>query len=212
MPMENATTKQRRRHRHNIEVVAARRIRQLGDPVLREVSLPVCINHGESDIAAAVLEDLRDTLHEFQRMHGFGRGISAVQIGVPQRIVYMEVGGLSYCLINPAFEYKSEERFHLWDDCFSFPDLLVWLERSENVCIRYTDERGGDQVLAATGSLAELIQHEMDHLDGVLAVDRALDNNSFCTREEWERQGTARPLTAPARSPLAVSRPADSPV
>ncbi len=139
-------------------------------------------------MAAAVLEDLRDTLHEFQRSHGFGRGISAVQIGCPQRIIYMEVDGRTYCLINPVFEYRSDEKFRLWDDCFSFPDLLVWLERSQNVCIRYTDEFGSEQVLAATGPLSELIQHEMDHLHGVLAIDRALDNKSLCTREEWRRR------------------------
>ena len=95
----------------------------------------------------------------------------------------------------------SGERFALWDDCFSFPNLLVWLERSENICIRYTDQQGSEQVLAATGPLSELIQHEMDHLDGVLAIDRALDKNSLCTREEWERCYTAQRRAA---SPRAV--------
>src|SRR5690242_18561871 len=137
--------------------MSAHRILQLGDPVLREVSTPVA-TYGA---AKTLLDDLRDTLHEFQRTHGFGRGISAVQIGIAERIIYMEVDGISYRLINPMFEYRSEERFTLWDDCFSFPDLLVWLERSENICIRYTTEQGSEEVLAATGPLSELIQHEM---------------------------------------------------
>jgi len=178
--------------------VAERRIRQLGDPVLRQVSTPV----QDPDLTAAVLQDLRDTLHEFRRTHGFGRGISAVQIGITERIIYMEIDGLSYSLINPVFEYMSDERFALWDDCFSFPDLLVWLERSENVCIRYTGEQGSDQVLAATGPLSELIQHEMDHLDGVLAIDRALDKNSLCTRDEWQRRHASR---RPAAFPRSVA-------
>lgn len=64
----------------------------------------------------------------------------------------------------------------------------MWLERSETVCVRYTDPSGSDQFLQATGALSELIQHEMDHLDGVLAVDRALDKFSLCMREEWNRR------------------------
>ena len=106
-------------------------------------------------------------------------------------------------MVNPELEWRSEETFRLWDDCFSFPDLLVWLERSENVCIRYTGQGGPDQVLAATGPLSELIQHEMDHLNGVLAIDRALDKNSLCTRDEWARRYAADHRAASPR-PLPI--------
>jgi peptide deformylase len=166
--------------------MAARRIIQLGDPLLRETSTPV------TDLApaAGVLAGLRDTLHEFQRANGFGRGISAVQIGEAVRVIYMEFEGAAYSLINPEFDFLSEEKFRLWDDCFSFPNLLVWLERSVTVRLHYVDETGARRELEASGAFSELIQHEMDHLDGILAVDRALDRNSFCTREEWLRQKT----------------------
>src|SRR5581483_7055565 len=126
-----------------------------------------------------------DTLHEFRRTHGFGRGISAVQIGDPKRLIYIEFEGAVYELRNPAYEYQSEKRFKLWDDCFSFPNLLVYLERSEHVIVRYEDEAGGIRRVEAAGPLSELLQHEIDHLDGILAVDRAIDLNSFCTREEY---------------------------
>ena len=79
------------------------------------------------------------------------------------------------------------QAFRLWDDCFSFPDLLVYLERAETVRVRYEDEDGAPRMVTATGPLSELLQHEIDHLDGVLAVDRALDGNSLATREEWRR-------------------------
>ena len=161
-----------------------RRILQLGDPLLRAVSTRVA----SAAEAEAVFDDLRDTLHEFQRAHGFGRGISAVQIGEPKRLIYIELGGRAYCLRNPEYEFQSEERFELWDDCFSFPDLLVRLERAERVRVRYEEEDGRTQVLEASGAFSELLQHEIDHLDGVLAVDRALDRNSFCTRDEWQRR------------------------
>ncbi len=153
------------------------RIRQLGDPVLRERSCEV-------EEAASTLTNLRDTLHEFQRSRGFGRGISAAQIGVLERVIYLEFEGTAYSLVNPVVEEATEERFRLWDDCFSFPDLLVWLERAEGVRMRYRDEAGVERVLEARGALSELLQHEMDHLDGVLAVDRALE---LITREEYRR-------------------------
>src|ERR1700690_45983 len=96
------------------------RIRQLGEPGFREISSPAVVA-----AAQPLLDDLRDTLHEFQRTHGFGRGISAIQIGVPKRIIYIEFEGVAYPLINPEFERLSQEKFELWDDCFSFPDLMV---------------------------------------------------------------------------------------
>jgi peptide deformylase len=161
----------------------ARRILQLGDPVLREVSCPVA-DFGE---ARAILADLADTLHEFRRVHGFGRGISAIQIGEPRRIIYIEFEGAAYSLVNPVYERQSPEKFRLWDDCFSFPGLLVYLERSLSVALRYQDENGRARALEATGPLSELIQHEMDHQDGILAIDRAIDRESYCTREEYER-------------------------
>ncbi len=174
----------------------ARRIIQLGDPLLRTISVPV----PTAAEAAAVFEDLRDTLHEFQRTNGFGRGISAVQIGEARRLIYIELDGRSYRLRNPEFESRSEEKFRLWDDCFSFPNLMVWVERSERVRIRYQDDRGETVRLEASGPFSELLQHEMDHLDGVLAIDRAIDGNSFCMREEWERRYRTEPAPAAVRS------------
>jgi peptide deformylase len=161
-----------------------RRILQLGDPVLRDVSRPL----ERPEDAAEVLADLRDTLHDFQQRHGFGRGISAVQIGEPVRVIYLEFAGCCYSLVNPELERQSREKFRLWDDCFSFPDLLAYVERSVRVAVRYWDPQGRQQILEAEGALSELLQHEMDHLDGVLAIDRAIDRNSLCTREEYQRR------------------------
>ncbi len=166
----------------------ARRILQLGDPMLRATSRPVPC---PAD-ARLVLRDLRSTLHAFRRAHGFGRGISAVQIGELLRVIYIEFEGACYPLINPEFEWLSEDRFRLWDDCFSFPNLMVLLERSVSVRLRYWEPSGEMKRLEAAGALSELLQHEMDHLDGILAVDRGLDRDSFCTREEWKRRHAAR--------------------
>ncbi|HLY16783.1 MAG TPA: peptide deformylase [Bryobacteraceae bacterium] len=164
--------------------MASRRILQLGDPLLRAVSAPVRV----AAEALPVFQDLRDTLHDFQRSHGFGRGISAVQIGEARRLIYIEFSSTAYVMRNPEYEFQSEGKFRLWDDCFSFPGLLVQVERSESVRVRYEDEDGNVRRLEAAGALSELLQHEIDHLDGILAIDRALDRNSLCTREEYIRR------------------------
>lgn len=180
----------------------ARRILLLGNPILRAVSTPL----EDAGEAAAIFDALRATLHEFRKAHGFGRGISAIQIGEPKRLIYIEVEGREYRLRNPEFEYRSRETFRLWDDCFSFPDLLVLVERARAVQLRYTDEDGITRRIEAEDSFAELIQHEMDHLDGILAIDRAVDRFGICLREEYERvcaQGAppgCGPETASGRS------------
>ena len=155
-----------------------RRILQLGDPVLRSISVPA------SD-AASVLTDLRDTLHQFQATHGFGRGISAIQIGEPVRVIYIEIDGCSYSLVNPFYEALSAETFSLWDDCFSFPNLMVKLLRSVSLRLSYTDEHGAACTLEATGAFSELIQHEMDHLDGILAVSPAIARDALALLPGW---------------------------
>jgi peptide deformylase len=118
--------------------MAVRRILQLGDPLLRAVSTPA----GDPSAASRIFQDLRDTLHEFRRTHGFGRGISAVQIGEPTRLIYIEFESVAYSMVNPELEWRSDETFQLWDDCFSFPGLLVRLERAKSVVVWFRDEGG----------------------------------------------------------------------
>jgi peptide deformylase len=164
--------------------MAVREILQLGNPALRERSRPV-VNF---QAALAALQDLRDTLHDFQQRYGFGRGISAVQIGMPERLIYLEIAGSSYSLINPVLRRAGESKILVWDDCFSFPQIMVRLVRAERVQIDYADHRGVACSLAAEWDFSELLQHELDHLDGILAIDRAIDQNSFATRAEFERR------------------------
>lgn len=175
--------------------MAAKRIVLLGDPLLRQRSVPV----ERIEEAHEVLRDLEDTLAEFRRTHGFGRGISAVQIGVPVRVIFMEVGGVRYELVNPEYVWRSEEKFHLWDDCFSFPNLMVWLERSRRVKIQAQNANGDWYETEAFDDLAELIQHEMDHLDGVLAIDHAAGPDCLAMREKVLERKSSQPTE---KSPL----------
>lgn len=171
--------------------MAIRRIVELGDSLLRAKSEEVTV----LSEAFGTLDDLRDTLHEFQRTHGFGRGIAAVQIGVLQRVIYIEIDGAAYELVNPVLEWMSPETFEMWDDCFSFPNLMVRLRRSVGVKVRYQDRAGTTMYLAPGRAFSELLQHEIDHLDGVLSIDRAVDlKDSFSTRSEYLRTLLNNPL------------------
>ena len=160
----------------------------MGDPTLWEKSQP--IDALSSSETASLVKDLSDTLAAFREATGFGRGIAAPQIGVLRRMIFIRMQPTGFCgpLINPEIVRASDDRIELWDDCFSFPDLMVRVSRSAHVRVRYLDERGSLQTVEAEDDLSELLQHEIDHLDGILAVQRAITPRSFCTRAEWERR------------------------
>jgi peptide deformylase len=165
--------------------MAAKPILQLGDPGLWQRCEPVA---DPRDVPTTV-QDLSDTLAAFRSERGFGRAIAAPQIGVLRRVILVRMpGGFSAALVNPEYASVSPERIELWDDCFSFPDLMVRVSRAAECRVAYTDERGAAHSVDARGDLSELLQHEMDHLDGILAVSRAISSHAFCTRSEWQRQ------------------------
>jgi peptide deformylase len=132
---------------------------------------------------------LAETLDAFRKKHGFGRAISAPQIGVAQRFIAMNLGRGTFFLVNPVITARSEETFTMWDDCMSFPDLLVRVRRNASMSLAYVDEHGRPHEWRDLGRAeSELLQHEIDHLDGVLAVDRAIDRESLVMRAEYERE------------------------
>jgi peptide deformylase len=158
-----------------------REILLLGNPKLWQPSEPV------ADILSLETEetirDLNATLADFRARQGFGRAIAAPQIGVHRRIIFVNMGQ-PMPLINPTIVRAGGEQMELWDDCFSFPDLMVRLRRSVEITVRYADDHGATHLITAQRDLSELLQHEIDHLDGVLATDRAIDARSFALRSE----------------------------
>ncbi len=160
------------------------RIRLLGDPILRTRSQPIA--RPTSTAVRVIIDDLRETLRDWQSRFGSGRAITAPQIGAPVRIVYVEMDR-PWPLINPEIVDIGTEDFTVWDDCFSFPNLLVRVSRAYRLRVRYQDVKGEWQEVELEGDRAELLQHEIDHLDGVLAVDRPYGLDPFCLREEWNR-------------------------
>jgi peptide deformylase len=161
----------------------------LGDPRLREQSREI-VDFDEPDVVRS-REALATTLGEFRRRHGFGRAISAPQIGASVRLIAIDFGDGPFFVANPVVTWESSETFTMWDDCMSFPGLLVRLARHRSISLRYRNERGDERSweLLDTAS-AEILQHEIDHLDGILAVDRAIDRDSLVLREVFESRRT----------------------
>lgn len=158
-----------------------REILLLGDPRLYVVSHPV--SREELEAMKPVADDLRDTLYAFRRKYGVGRAIAAPQIGVAKRMIYMETGEIRTALVNPRLSFPDGEKMTLLDDCMSFPNLLVRVERYRRCRVDFLDLSWTSQSFEFEGDLSELIQHEYDHLDGVLATMRAVDDRAFSIRQ-----------------------------
>ncbi|MDF1540948.1 MAG: peptide deformylase, partial [Candidatus Thorarchaeota archaeon] len=114
--------------------MAVRKILHLGNPDLYEVSQPV--EKAEIGTLRSVISDLHDTLLNFRSKYGVGRAIAAPQIGVMKRIIYMYIDKPEV-YINPELKNLSDEKFEIWDDCMSFPELLVRVERHKRCTIDY---------------------------------------------------------------------------
>jgi peptide deformylase len=143
-------------------------IRKWGDPVLKSRATPV--------------DRFDDTLRQqVQRMAGImgdaiGVGLAAPQLGISQRLLVYRIGSDAplITLVNPELEWKSEQDLEtLEEGCLSIPSVAVDVERPVHVRARAHDEHGDERLVEASGLEARVIQHEMDHLDGVLMLDRA---------------------------------------
>jgi peptide deformylase len=169
--------------------MAIRTVLQLGDPRLREVCKRV-----ESPSAPeirALVEDLADTLAHWRQATGYGRGIAAPQIGSNLRVIFLRLPGENpWPLVNPEITERSPEKIVVWDACLSFLSIFMQVERHREITVRYQDLNGDPNEIRAgeDRNLSELLQHEIDHLDGILAVDRITDIRTMCTREEFEKR------------------------
>lgn len=150
----------------------------LGDLDLRIISTKIENLNDETFIKNKAV--LLQTLKEFRLKNGFGRGIAAPQIGVFQRFIALNLDNNPFVMVNPEITWKSEDTVEIWDDCMCFPPLLVKVKRHCSISVKYINENGATvEWNNIDQSTSELLQHEIDHLDGILAVDRAVDKNSL---------------------------------
>jgi peptide deformylase len=161
--------------------MATKEILLLGNPKLYDIS--DIVYHDEIDYIKDVVNDLHDTLFDFRNKYGYGRGIAAPQIGIMKRLIYIYVEK-PIVIINPSLSTKSEKKVRIWDDCMCFPDLLVKVERYKICKITFKDLNWNENSLDLDNNLSLLIQHEYDHLDGILATFRAINPKSFALRSQ----------------------------
>lgn len=139
------------------------------EKILRQVSKPV--KSVDADVRA-VFDDMLETMYKAP-----GIGLAAVQIGVPQRLIVLDVAREGeekrpLFLANPEVTWASEDLGEYEEGCLSIPDFYEMVQRPRDVKLRFLDRNAEPQVMAASGLLATCLQHEIDHLNGILFIDR----------------------------------------
>jgi peptide deformylase len=172
--------------------VSVRQIATIGDPVLRRRGGEVSPEQLRSPEIQRLIDDLIETK---RALHG--AGLAAPQVGEALRIAVAEVEGTNprypykppiplTVMVNPAIEPLDDELVEINEGCLSVPDLRGSLSRHVNIRVRYLDREGRERAEVKRGLTAGTFQHELDHLDGVLFVDRA-DPRTLATWEQFDR-------------------------
>tara|TARA_B100000029_G_scaffold11183_1_gene11973 strand:+ start:274 stop:798 length:525 start_codon:yes stop_codon:yes gene_type:complete len=136
--------------------------------LLRQVSLPV---EKVGDEERQLMDDMLETMYEAK-----GIGLAAIQIGVPKRIIVMDIGNRDkekkpMYFVNPVIKNKNSEHSTYEEGCLSVPNQFAEIDRPSTCEIEFLDYKGNKKILKASGLLATCIQHEMDHLEGILFID-----------------------------------------
>lgn len=164
---------------------------RMGNPILRKKTAQVSKDFLLSDEFTQLLTDLFDSMK-----HYGGIGIAAPQIGVDRQVAIIELMGFNRygeevnlpltAFINPKITFLTEDNQGFWEGCLSVPGLRGYVERPKKIKVNYLDPKGTEQELIAEGFLATVLQHELDHLEGVLYVDRVKDPKLLTYQEEFE--------------------------
>jgi len=173
--------------------MSVREITTAGDPVLRERAREVSAEELRSPGVQRLIDDLIET-----KRAAHGAGLAANQVGETLRIAVVEVepGNPRYpykppvpltVIVNPVLEPLDDELVEINEGCLSVPDLRGEVPRHVTVSVRYLDREGSEHEEVRRGLTAGTFQHEVDHLDGILFVDRVRDPTTFATWEQFER-------------------------
>jgi peptide deformylase len=165
----------------------------MGHPTLREVARPLERDAIRSEPTRRLIADMVETLHDYG-----GIGLAAPQIGESVRLAIIEIpGGPSRygelapmpltVFINPVIEVLDPATKGYWEGCLSVPGLRGFVERPQHMRVRYTSVEGEAKELELKGFYATVFQHEFDHLDGKLYVDRLTDTRLLVFEQEYER-------------------------
>ena len=169
--------------------MAVRKIIRMGHPALRRPARPVAADEIGSDAMHRLVADMIDTLHDYG-----GIGLAAPQVNEGIRLAVVEIPNeprregqpLTIC-INPRIKVLDATTAGHWEGCLSVPGLRGYVERPQRIRVDFTNMRGEAESLAAEGLLATVLQHEFDHLDGMLYIDRIHDASKLVFEEEYVR-------------------------
>ncbi len=171
--------------------MAIRNVAAMGNPVLRKKASPVPPKAISTPEIQGLLQDMVDTMFEYD-----GLGLAAPQVHESLQIVVMmwdfdkgKKPRLVF-LINPEIKILTEETSEFWEGCLSVPGLRGLVKRATKIHVKALDEKGKDLDFIAEGFAATVIQHECDHLDGTLYVDRIEDTTKFSFNKEYSRYHT----------------------
>lgn len=164
---------------------------RMGHPLLRQVAAPVTVADLQNADFANLVEDMRECMQ-----HYGGIGLAAPQIGFSLQLAVIQVDpgknrygsdqGLPFTVfVNPVIETLDTTTQGFWEGCLSVPGLRGFVERPRKIRVTYQDQFGKPQVLVAEDFLATVVQHELDHLQGVLYVDRLRDTRLLTFQEEF---------------------------
>ena len=155
--------------------MAVYKIVEIGDEILKEKAKPVKTVNANIN---KLLNNLADTLYSAK-----GAGLAAPQIGVSKRVVVVDIGEGLHELINPEIVSSSGQETDL-EGCLSIPGIIGDVTRAASVKVSYMDRHSKVKILSANGMLARAVQHEIDHLEGILFVDRAVNIRKMKQKEE----------------------------
>ena len=168
------------------------KVREVGDPILEKQCDEVNITNNNEDIID-IIEDLKSTLE-----YGTGLGIVAPQIGVNKKIIVVgaKKENIKYndaeeipitAMINPTWKKLSEDTDVQYEGCMSVPSIRGKVERYKNIELTYYNENGEKIVKKISGFFARLVQHECDHLDGIVFLEKVKGSKDFATKENIEK-------------------------
>ena len=169
-----------------------REVCRMGNPVLRKKAAEISRDYLVSDEFRQLVVALKESMK-----HNGGLGIAAPQIGVSVQVAVIELGttnrygeevSLPFTVfVNPKLEYLTDENQGFWEGCLSVPGLRGFVERPKKLRLTWMSEKGEDKEMIAEGFLATVIQHELDHLFGVLYIDRIKDPRFLSYQEEYDK-------------------------
>lgn len=158
---------------------------ELGHPLLRQPAQPVA--DPLSAETQQLIADLWDTLRDVRQRQGWGCAMAAPVIGVSARVIVVDYAQQQLVLVNPRFERWSRAQVMAYESCLTFRGLWGQVSRPAQVVVAALDAAGLEQRYEVEGELGRIIQHEIDHLDGLVWLDRDPDLSTICTGREYQR-------------------------